>query len=842
MNYWSISAKRLLEYQRTSVKGLTEQEAEKRLFTNGPNEIKKEKAISPLKIFLRQFTNVLIIILLIATMVAAVIGDVIDAALIFIVVVINAIFGFVQEYRAEKAIEALRRMTALHVTVFRSSKLHEIDATKLVPGDIVELVEGERVPADCRILESINLQADESMLTGESTPVDKKNIEVHNDRIGDRVNALFAGTIIIRGHAKAVVAATGMGTEVGKIAKQIEMPSQPTPLQIYLDQFGKKLGIMIAIGTIVLFIVGSLVEDDFFTLFMTSVSMAAAAIPEGLPAIVTLSLAFGARKMASKNAIMRRLSAVESLGSTTMICTDKTGTLTENKMTVEKVYCNGKIKNVYNAKNDMLFRIGFVCNNSVLDKVNPTETALVNAAKTAGLDEKEYFDYHRLNEIPFSSKTKMMTVLCRKDEEDIVFMKGAPYVVLSKCDRILENNRIEKLSLKKRDEIDEAVDSMAKNALRVLAVAYKTGDCAKMDEGLIFVGLLGMMDPPRKEVRGAIAACKGAGIKVVIITGDHALTAKAVAESIGIDVENMMLGDEVERLPFEELKERVKKITIFARVDPSHKSRIVKAFQANGEVVAVTGDGVNDAPALKNADIGIAMGIRGTDVAKEAADMVITDDNFSTIVSAIEEGRRIFDNIRKAILYLLSSNLGEVLTVFLASVFLLPLPLTAAQILWINLLSDGFPALALGVDPVHPKAMKRRPEKANGEILNMNMILSIVRVGFLIAIAVVFLYLFYLQTDTLAKARTIAFTSLVMIEFVILQTVRQHFGQKLFANNHLSLSLVAVVVLQLLVIYSPLNVVFRTVPLNFHDWAIIGAAVGAVFLFNHAMYRFVKSE
>jgi len=843
MSYWSVPLHKVLEDLKTSHKGLSEDEARKRLSVYGLNELKREKKISPLKIFLRQFMNILIIVLLFASAIAYLIGDVTDAILIFAVILLNSVFGFILEYQAEEAIEALKRMSALKVTVLRSGKHLEIESSGVVPGDILELLEGDKVPADCRIIESVNLQADESTLTGESTPVDKNSGEVPEQaRVADRGNMLFSGTNIVRGHGRAIALFTGMKTEVGKIAKEIEAPSPPTPLQIYLNKLGKTLGVMVLFVCVAVFLIGTATEKNLLSLFMTSVSLAAAAIPEGLPIIVTLALAFGVKKMARKKALVRTLPAVEALGSATVICTDKTGTLTENKMIVEKVYFNGKITSVKECKGSILFRAGLICNNSVLDKVDPTETALVDSARRAGVDEKEFFEYRRLAEIPFSSQTKSMTVFCMRGEEEFAFMKGAPNAVLAKCNRILEGGRVAKLTTGKRAEVEETVDSMAAGALRVLGFAYKPESAKKLEEDMIFIGLQGMMDPPRREVRGAVHACQNAGINVVIITGDHPLTAKAVAESIGIGVKNIMTGDELDRLSFEELRARAVNTTIFARVEPAQKNRIVKALRANGEVVAVTGDGVNDAPALKNADIGIAMGIRGTDVAKEASDMVITDDNFATIVAAIEEGRRVFDNIKKALIYLLSSNLGEVLIVFIASIMFLPLPLTAAQILWVNFLSDGFPALALGVDPAAPHIMRRKPSTSKGEVLNSNMILSIIRTGVLIAICCLLLYVVFLYSHSHVKAQTVVFTALVAAEFVILQTVRQNYGQKLFANRYITLSMLAVMVLQLALIYTPLSGVFHLVPLDLEDWIAIALTVGAIFVFNHFVHRFVKSE
>ncbi len=842
MHYWSENIRKVLEDLKTSSGGLSEQEARRRLAIYGPNELKREKKISLIRIFLEQFSNVLILVLIAATIITLLIGHVIDSILILIIIIINAVVGVVQEYRAERAIEALKKMTALKATVLRDGKHAQVDATDVVPGDVFELIEGDKIAADCRIIEAINLQIDESMLTGESTPVDKKNIEVQDSaRLPDRTNMVYTGTAVVRGHAKAVVVFTGMNTEVGKIAKEIEAPAPPTPLQLYMDRFGKKIGIVVILTCAIVFAIGTYSEENLLSLFLIAVSLAVAAIPQALPVIVTISLAFGAKKMASKNALVKKLSAVEALGSATVICTDKTGTLTENRMAVKKVYCDGKITSVKECKNKLIFQIGLVCNNSVLEKIDPTEVALVESAKERGIEDKEFFEYKRIVEIPFSSQTKLMTFVCQKGEEEIVMMKGAPSAVLARCNRMMEHGRVVRLTLEKKNEIEKAIDEMAAKALRVLAFAYKS-DKKKLEEDLIFVGVQGMIDPPRKEIKSAVSACKTAGIRVIIVTGDHPLTAKAVAEDIGLVVENIITGDEVENFSFEELRVKVRNTTIFARVEPAQKNRIVKALRANGEIVAVTGDGVNDAPALKNADIGVAMGMKGTDVAKEASDIIITDDNFATIVSAVEEGRRIFDNIKKSMIYLLSTNMGEVLIVFIAALFLLPLPLAAVQILWINLLTDGLPALALSVDHADPRIMKRKPNTSKGEVLNQSAIFAIVRTGALMAIASLTLYVLFLNLGDLNKAQTVTFTAVVFLELVILQTVRQQYNQSLLTNRYLLLSIFLVMVIQLFIIYSPLNSLFHIVPLTLGDWTAILLTVAVVFAFNHFFHRLIKIE
>jgi Ca2+-transporting ATPase len=828
-----------MEELKTSRSGLSEEDAKKRLARYGKNEIKKEARTHPLKILLEQFADLLLLILIVATMIAYAIGDVAEASLMLALVLINAGFGFAQQYQAERAVEALRRMTALKVIVIRDGKPIEIDASKVVPGDILELSEGDKIAADCRVIESVNMQTDESTLTGESVPVDKISTIVNaSARIHEKANMLFSGTTVVRGHGIAVAVVTGMGSEVGKIAKEIEAPSPPTPLQVYMTSLSKKLSVIILAVCVLVFAVGLLTAKDILELFLITISLAVAAVPEALPIVITLSLAFGAKRMADKKAIMKTLPAVEALGSATVICTDKTGTLTENKMIVKKVYCNGKITGVKQCEEPMLFRIGLVCNNSVLEKLDPTEVALVESAKENGLDYKEYFEYERLQEVPFSSSQKMMITVCEKDEERIAYLKGSPKVVLLKCTKILEHGRVTKLTAEKRKETEEAVDRMAMDALRILALAYKK-ETKSLDGNYTFVGLQGMFDPPRKEVRGAIHAAANAGIRVVIVTGDHPLTARAVAEQLGIHVDNIITGDEVERLSFDELRWRVESTTIFARAEPSHKNRIVNALRANGEVVAVTGDGVNDAPALKNADIGVAMGARGTDVAKEAADMIVTDDNFATIVSAIEEGRIIYDNIKKSLIYLLATNLAEVLIIVSAVLLLLPLPLTAVQILWINLIGDGFPALAMSLDRAGPGIMKRKP--STGEMLNTDTVLDIIRIGVVMAVTCLVLYMLFLTIDA-ERAKTAVFMAMVAMEFMVMQTIRQRYGQKLLSNPTLVYSLMMVFYFQLLIIYSPLNYFFNTVPLLLDDWIEIIIALAIVFIANHLLTKALGTE
>lgn len=795
---YNKTTQEVLKELKTTDKGLSQSEAEARLKQYGLNEIKKAKKISAWEIFLNQFKSIVIWLLIFATIISAFLGEYIDAIVIIIIVVLIAIFGFFEEYRAERAIEALKRLASLKATVIRDGQKKEIDAKHLVPGDIIVLETGDKVPSDARLIEVFNLQSQEAALTGESMPVSKNTKELpEKTAIADKKNMVFSGTIVVSGRAKAIVVATGMQAEIGKIAAMIEeVKPEPTPLQKKMDKLGTWLGkVTIAIAVIV-FIAGVLfhvyrdsgyILDVAFAnnMLLVAVSLAVAAIPEGLPAVVIIALAIGTQRMLKRNALVRSLPSVETLGSTTVICTDKTGTLTANEMTVKKMLVNGKIIEVtgvgYEAKGQFLYRgkqagidelellltIGALNNNSELKDSNvlgdPTEGALVVSAAKAGMIKEELeIEYKRIDEIEFTSERKMMTTIHERHGEKLVLVKGAPEVVLKLCKYICINGKARKLAEKDKNEILEINREFANDALRVLGFAYKTLLDSNPEKNLIFVGLQGMIDPAREEVKIAVEKCKKAGIKVVMITGDHEVTAKAVAKEIGLEGKSIT-GQKLDEL--KNLHEIVENISIFARVNPEHKIKIVDALKKNGHVVAMTGDGVNDAPALKKADIGIAMGISGTDVSKEASSMILTDDNFASIVNAVEEGRGVYDNIRKYIGYLLSGNIGEVAIIFIGIIVGLPLPLTATQILFINLVTDGLPALALSADPFEPYAMSRKPRKQDDPIYKgLNAFLVYYPIALTITALAIFVFFINKYPNDLLKAQTACFLTISMFE------------------------------------------------------------------------------
>ncbi|MEM3109036.1 MAG: cation-translocating P-type ATPase [Candidatus Bathyarchaeia archaeon] len=759
-SWHSLSVEEVLERLNSSMDGLTDEEAAERLRKYGPNELERVERPSPLRIFARQFTNILIIILLAATLFSILVGEALDAIAIIAIVVAATILGFSQEYRAEKAIEALKRMLSPTASVLRGSKEREILVREIVPGDIIILEAGDKVPADARIIEEYRLQVDEAPLTGESTPVQKEASTLEGDlQIPDMRNMVFAGTTVTDGKGRAVVVATGMNTEFGKIAREVAaVKKEKTPLERRMEDVGRLLSkiMLAACFTVILagiveeYLRHGVVRSDFAVeMILFGVALAVAAVPEALPAIVTGTLAIGMREMAKANAIVRKMAAVETLGSTSVICTDKTGTLTKGEMTVRKIYVNDKMVEVtgvgYEPKGEflingekidplgdevltLLLEGAVLCNEARLVKGDagwriqrdPTEGALIVAAAKAGIDHEELKRrYPRIAEIPFSSERKRMTTIHKLGEEGgIVFMKGAPETVLERCSRIREGEGGEKpLTRDKVEEILKVNLEMAEQALRVLGVAYKkTRDAGvvvdeEAEENLTFLGLVGMMDPPREEAVEAIKICREVEMKPIMITGDQKLTAIAVAREMGIYREGdiALTGAELEALSEEELAGIVDRVTVYARVSPLHKVKIVKAWKKWGEVVAMTGDGVNDAPALRHADIGVAMGITGTEVTKEAADMVITDDNFATIVKAVERGRWIYDNIKKYLLFLLQCNLVELIVLAVGVLVGFPLPLLPAQILYVNLATDGLPAIALGVTPPEPDIMKRPP-------------------------------------------------------------------------------------------------------------------------------------
>ncbi len=838
MTYHNKEIKEVLTELKTTENGLTNVEVDKRLEQYGYNEIEEKKKISPFKIFIEQFKSFVVLILIIAVIISILINEVLDAVVIVAILIINAILGFIQEYRAEKSIEALKKLSPQKAKVLRDNKITEILAKFLVPGDIILLEAGDKVPADSRLIEVIDLATQEASLTGESTPVPKSIEKLkENIQIADMNNIAFSSTDIVRGKAKAVVIATGNNTEIGKIATLIEeAQTEETPLQKQLAVLGRFLGILTIIITIIVFSAGILRGGDFGEIFVTSIALAVAAIPEGLPAVVTISLALGVRRMIKRNALIRKLPSVETLGETSTICADKTGTLTMNEMTVTKLYVNNKIIDVTGSgykiegkfsedpkKFSLLLKIGALCNNASINKEiigDPTEASLlVSAAKANLLKEKLEKQFPRINEIPFTSERKMMSTIHKVDNKEVMYTKGSPEKILKLCNKIWIESRVINLTNKKKKEILDINDTLASSALRLLAFAYH--EDSDKENNLIFVGLQGMIDPPRKEVKESIELCKKAGIKVIMITGDHKLTAMAIASQLGI-TGDVLTGEELERINLDKIVDRV---AIYARVNPTHKNKIIEALKNKDHIVAMTGDGVNDAPALKKADIGIAMGIKGTDVAKEASDMILVDDHFNSIVNAVEEGRGIYNNIRKFVNYLLSSNVGEILVIFVASLLGWPLPLVAIQLLWINLVTDGLPALALGVDPAGKNIMHEKPRKKGTPIIDKEMKFNIFFIGALIALATLFLFNRSL-VNGLDNARTVAFTSLVVFEMFRLQMVRSRFNIGIFSNKYIILAVLSSLMLQLLVIYTPLSNLVHTTAISLLDWAyIIGIGI-----------------
>ena len=773
MNWFNKGISQVEKELQTNIKeGLTEEQVKANYEKYGMNELKQKKKKSLFVKFLEQFKDFMIIVLIIAAIVSGAVGiaegeGITDTIIILIVVVLNAIIGVVQESKAEKSLEALQKLSAHASKVVRNGKVAVVQSRELVPGDVVVLDTGDYVPADLRIVESANLKSQEASLTGESVPVDKNTETIDDEKVslGDRTNMLFSSSLITYGRGKGIVVETGMNTEVGKIAKIIsDTEGTETPLQTKLNKLGKTLGIAALAICIVIFIIGIAYGKDVIDMFMTAVSLAVAAIPEGLAAVSTIVLAIGVQRMVKKNAIIKKLPAVETLGSATVICSDKTGTLTQNKMTVQKVFVNNEVveaKDIKDISNelDRLMQVCTLCNDTKIGAEreltgDPTETALIDLGFKINFDVKEVLELKRVKEIPFDSDRKLMTTVNKVGEKYFVYTKGGIDELLARCNSYIVGGEVKTDLDKYKAEIDKYNVDMAKDALRVLAMAYKEMDHEPTDEemknienDLIFVGMVGMIDPPREEVKVAVEKCKTAGIKTVMITGDHKITAVAIAKALGIleNEDEAITGSELEEMSDEDLTKNIRKYSVYARVSPEHKVRIVKAWQANGEIVAMTGDGVNDAPALKTADIGCAMGIVGTDVSKEAADVILTDDNFATIVSSVEEGRRIYDNILKAIQFLLSSNVGEIIVLFLAilitpwlgSTFNIDIGLIEVllpiHILWINLVTDSLPALALAVDPAEDDVMKRKPKKQKG-IFTKGMSFRVVYQGIMIGL------------------------------------------------------------------------------------------------------------
>jgi len=861
--------------------GLSQAEAQRRLAKFGPNELAERKKISPWLIFLEQFKNFLIIILLVAVALSAVMGEVADAIVIFAIVLFAAGLSFIQEYRAERAMEALKRMAAPTASVLRDDAEVEIPATELVPGDIILLRTGDKIPGDARLIEAINLKTDEASLTGESVPVEKTNVELPEEiSIGDMKNMVFTGTAVVYGRGLAIIAATGMNTEFGKIATMLqEVEKEKTPLQVNLDQLGK----WIAIGALALcFIlagIGVLRGHGILEMLIWGVSLAVAAVPEALPAVVTISLALGVQRMVRRHALIRKLQAVETLGSTTYICSDKTGTLTEDQMTVRRIYVDGKLIDVIgvgyepkgefhvggqvinpvdNAALQKLLQIGSLCNDTTLSSINgvwsvkgdPTEGALVVTAAKAGLSQDELqIQFPRISEIPFSSETKRMTTTHQIGHEKTAYSKGAPEVILGSCNRIFRSGVESALTDEDRKTIMATAHQMAEDALRVLGMAYKHLDKSSVASGEIendmtFVGLTGMIDPPREEVKDAVKICDQAGIKSVMITGDHKLTAVAIAKELGILKGGLALsGAEVDKLSNEQFEDLIEKIEVYARVSPAHKLRVVEALTKKGHVVAMTGDGVNDAPALKKADIGVAMGITGTDVTKEAADMVLTDDNFASIVAAVEEGRSIFNNIKKYLVYLLSCNLGEILlmaiVILFGPLFGLPagtIPLIAIQLLYVNLATDGLPAIALSVDPPDVDVMRQKPRPRKQTIFSMPVVRYMAGAGIWTALVTLAVFIWAMNSGKdMLEAQGVCFLTLILIEFFNAFNCRSleysFFKIGPLSNKWLLWAILATIVITIPIFYVPfLKVTFGVHALTSVDWLVAALSASTIFI------------
>ena len=815
------------ELKTNEESGLTTEEVNTRKEKYGLNELAKKKKKSTFVKFLEQFKDFMIIVLIISAVISGIVGvkqeglsGMTDTIIILVVIIANAIIGVLQENKAEKSLEALQKLSSHVAKVMRNGKLLTIPSRELVPGDVVILETGDYVPADLRIIEAVNLKAQESALTGESVPVEKMAARIEDEKvgIGDRINMLFASSLITYGRGKAIVVETGMNTEVGKIANIINSAEEgETPLQIKLNKLGKTLGIVALIICFVIFGIGLLYGKDVIEMFLTAVSLAVAAIPEGLPAVSTIVLAIGVQRMVKKNAIVKKLPAVETLGSATVICSDKTGTLTQNKMTVEKIYYNDKVFKVKDFKRDLcdedlnkLIYASMLCNDTKItesDKLagDPTETALVDLGFKLDYEGTLYGQYPRVQEIPFDSDRKLMTTVNESNGKYIVYTKGGVDELLARCTKYIINGEIKNDLKEFKERIKEVNNEMASSALRVLAMAYKELDhkptneeMNSMESDLIYIGMVGMIDPPRLEVKDAVAKCKKAGIKTVMITGDHKVTAIAIAKTLGIleNEDEAITGLELEEMSQEELEKNVRKYSVYARVSPEHKVRIVKAWQANGEIVAMTGGGVNDAPSLKIADIGCAMGVVGTDVAKEAADVILTDDNFATVVSAVEEGRRIYDNILKAIQFLLSSNIGEIVTLFVAILITpwlsskfgidinLIQTLLPIHLLWINLVTDSLPALALAVDPAEADVMERKPLKHKGGVFTKGMTWRVIYQGIMIGLITLAAFVLGLSTpnrtpeEKVIIGQTMAFYVLALSELVHIFNIR---------NNHKSI-------------------------------------------------------
>ncbi len=853
----------ILQLRTDREQGLESQEAMRRLQEVGPNLLQEAESTSWVILLFNQFRDFMVLVLLAATIISLLLGEMGDGITIVAIVIMNAVLGFLQEYRAEKSVETLRALTAPEARVVRDGIIQPMLAQDLVPGDLIELEPGDRIPADARLMTVTGLQTEEAALTGESTPVQKTTGDIPDLALplAERTNLVFMGTAVSRGRGRAVVVATGMATEIGTIAHLIrEAVDEKTPLQRRLEQLGKVLVVLSLFIVAVVVMTGLVRGEPLYQMFLTGVSLAVAAIPEGLPAIVTIALALGVQRMIQAHAIVRRLPAVETLGCTTVICSDKTGTLTKNQMTVTELWISGghfsldssgRFVTKGNSLNqdalEHLVMGAALCTNARIDedgasRGDPTEVALLRAAVTVGVDPgKASASHRRLAEIPFESERQRMSVLVEHGDERRVYVKGAPDVLLARCRYVEQNGQVVPISQSLRLEAMDANDSMTAKALRVLLVAYRRVAVDDPSDGwdndLVLLGLEGMIDPPRAEAIKAVREAQKAGVRTVMITGDHPNTAGAIAKQLGMlrNHDEVVTGRELERMTDEQLVERVDQIRVYARVSPPHKLRVVRAWKARGHIVAMTGDGVNDAPAVKEADIGVAMGMTGTDVTKEASAMILTDDNFATIVEAIREGRAIYDNIRKFIRYLLSCNVGEVLVMFLAAFLGLPLPLLPIQILFVNLVTDGLPAMALGIDPPDPHVMDRRPRPPKESIFARGLGTKIGFRGILIGVST--LAVFGLSLGPwgmgLREARSMALATLVLSQlfhvFDARAEDRSFLEVGLFSNPWAVLAVLSSIMMLVAILYVPwLGQLFKTDPLAFGDWLIVIAASGFI--------------
>ncbi|MFX1369331.1 MAG: cation-translocating P-type ATPase [Promethearchaeota archaeon] len=903
--WYSNDKEHVIQALGTTEEGLSNSEAQKRIEKYGFNELVEIGRVHPIMMFLRQFTDPMVIILLVAIVISVVTtmlsnsrGDdhgYIDAIVISAIVVFNAVFGFVQEYRSERALEALKDMAAPRARVKRDGLWTEIESRNLVPGDLVGFEAGDRVPADGRVIYAVGLSADEAVLTGESIAVRKieEPIFLTSPAVGDMKNMCFQGTTISAGKGQAVITSTGMDTRFGQIAELVqESEKDMTPLQLDLADLGKKLGFLVIVLCAVVFgaeiIRGT--SESTTEMLLAAIALAVSAIPEGLPAVVTITLAIGVQQMVQRNAIVRRLPSVETLGSTTIIASDKTGTITKNEMTVQSLFTNGMTISVtgvgynrtggfyrasseYDVQDDphavKLLQIGQLCTNSLLQPSptgvtdwtiigDPTEGALLVAAEKAGITyDATWSKYTEITEISFDSARKRMTSICRNDDGTLyAFSKGAPEILLPLCDRIFEDGEVCELTDEDQAQILSVNAGLAENALRVLAFAYRPlkeeipdWEPERVERNLIFIGLIGMIDPPRDEVRDSIRICKDAGIRPIMITGDHELTARAIAAEVGLIPRNglVITGAGIDSMSEQSLQDAVKECDVFARVSPEHKLMIVKALKSQGHVIAMTGDGVNDSPAIKSADVGVSMGIRGADVTKEASDVILTDDNFATIVTAVEKGREIYSNIRKFVRFLLAANFDEIFLIFTIIMIGLPLPITPIQILWLNLATDGFPALALGVDPPEEGVMDRPPRKPGEKMMGRGMASFVIIAGFVAFLAATFVFLWALTiyggwipgitgslvdwnsphwSQTLTHAQTSVFASVVTFELLFVWNCRDEYHPIWRTKVRHSTALFAAVILSAILTIATIYVpfmwpLFQTTPLNLIDWAVI---------------------